>query len=95
MRARSPQIRNHVGEGDGPFEPARLEPELYEPIVPGGPDVLAQALYAVEHEAAVTADDILRRRTTVALRGFEAEGRVRVSPFLPGRTASEGDAPPH
>jgi len=77
------------------LEPARLEPELYEPIVPGGPDVLAQALYAVEHEAAVTADDILRRRTTVALRGFEAEGRVRVSPFLPGRTASEGDAPPH
>jgi len=56
--------------------PARAAPELYEPIVSGGPDVLAQARYAVEHEAAVTVDDILRRRTTVALRGLEAEGRV-------------------
>ncbi len=68
------------------LEPARAAPELYEPIVSGGPDVLAQARYAVEHEAAVTADDILRRRTTVSLRGLEAEGRVRVAPFL-------GDAP--
>ena len=69
------------------LEPARLAPELYEPIVPGGPDVLAQAKYAVEHEAAVTADDILRRRTTVSLRGHEAEGRVRVAPFLPAASA--------
>ena len=69
------------------LEPAGSEPELLEPIVPGGPDVLAQARYAVEHEAAVTADDILRRRTTVALRGFEAEGRERVAGFLPVRPA--------
>ena len=69
------------------LEPARTATELYEPIVSGGPDVLAQAKYAVEHEAAVTADDILRRRTTLALRGLEAEGRVRVAPFL-------DDAPP-
>ena len=75
------------------LEPARREPQLYEPIVPGGPDVLAQARYAVEHEAAVTADDILRRRTTVALRGFEAEGRLRVAPFLPDRTVSPDEAP--
>ena len=54
------------------LEPAVAEPELLEPIVPGGPDVLAQARYAVEHEAAVTADDILRRtddRGTPRLRG--------------------------
>ena len=68
--------------------PARLAPELYELIVPGGPDVLAQARYAVEYESAITPDDILRRRTTVALRGFEAEGRERVARFLPGRGAS-------
>jgi len=65
------------------LEPTRSEPWLLEPIVPGGPDVLAQARYAVEFEAAVTADDILRRRTTVALRGLEPEGRVRVTRFLP------------
>ena len=69
------------------LEPAGSEPELLEPIVPGGPDVLAQARYAVEHEAAVMADDILRRRTTVALHGFEAEGRERVARFLPERGA--------
>jgi glycerol-3-phosphate dehydrogenase len=69
------------------LEPAAAEPELLEPIVPGGPDVLAQARYGVEHEAAVTADDILRRRTTVALRGFEAEGHERVAGFLPVRPA--------
>ena len=73
------------------LEPARSEPELLEPIVPGGPDVLAQALYAVEHEAAVTADDILRRRTTVALRGFEAEGRERVARFLPRNDAAPAE----
>jgi len=65
------------------LEPARREPALFEPIVPGAPDVLAQARYAVDYEAAVTADDILRRRTTVALRGFETEGRERVARFLP------------
>lgn len=65
------------------LEPARREPALFEPIVPGAPDVLAQARYAVDYEAAVTADDILRRRTTVALRGFETKGRERVARFLP------------
>lgn len=64
------------------LEPARNEPELYERIVPGGPDVLAQARYAVEWESAVTADDILRRRTTVSVRGCEAEGRERVQRFV-------------
>ena len=64
------------------LEPTSSDPGLLEPIVPGGPDVLAQARYAVEFEAAVTADDILRRRTTVALRGLETEGRVRVARFL-------------
>ncbi len=65
------------------LEAAADEPELLQPIVPGGPDLLAQARYAVAHEAAVTADDILRRRTTVALRGFAVEGRERVARFLP------------
>ena len=68
------------------LEPARSAPELYEPIVPGGPDILAQVLYAVEYEAAVTAADILRRRTTVSLRGLEPAARERVAPFLPSGT---------
>ena len=64
------------------LEPAAHDAELLQPIVPGSPDILAQARYAVENEAAVTAEDILRRRTTVALRGHEAEGSKRVAGFL-------------
>ena len=66
------------------LEPARGEPSLYEPIVAGGPDVVAQARYAVERELAVTMEDVLRRRTTVALRGLESRGAERLSPLLPG-----------
>jgi glycerol-3-phosphate dehydrogenase len=45
--------------------------------------VLAQVLYARDHEWAVTADDVLRRRTTLALRGLDTpELRVRVEELL-------------
>jgi glycerol-3-phosphate dehydrogenase len=67
--------------------PAAIEPGLYEPIVPGAPDVLAQALYAVDHELAMTADDVLRRRTTISLRGLDAEARDRIASFLPDAAA--------
>ncbi|HEY6876225.1 MAG TPA: glycerol-3-phosphate dehydrogenase/oxidase [Candidatus Dormibacteraeota bacterium] len=39
-------------------------------IHPSGPDVWAQAEYAVRHEWAMTADDIARRRTTLSVRGL-------------------------
>jgi glycerol-3-phosphate dehydrogenase len=47
------------------------DPDRLAPIHPLGPDIWAQALYAVEHEGAVTADDVLLRRTTVAFRGLD------------------------
>jgi len=63
--------------------PAREDRSLLEPLHPGGPDVAAQALYAVEHEWAGSAEDILRRRTTVALRGLADERATeRVERFL-------------
>jgi glycerol-3-phosphate dehydrogenase len=68
--------------------PAFSDPSLYEPIVPGAPDVLAQALYAVEHELALTADDVLRRRTTITLRGLDSQARDRIAPFLPDAAVS-------
>jgi glycerol-3-phosphate dehydrogenase len=46
---------------------------LAEPIVPGLPDPRAEVVEAVEQEWAVTLDDVLRRRTQVALRDA-AEG---------------------
>ncbi|MDQ6719944.1 MAG: glycerol-3-phosphate dehydrogenase/oxidase [Candidatus Dormibacteraeota bacterium] len=41
-----------------------------ERIHPDGPDVWAQAYHAVEHELAATVDDVVRRRTTLAVRGL-------------------------
>jgi glycerol-3-phosphate dehydrogenase len=55
-------------------------PELLEQIHPDGPDVWAQVVHARAHEWAATADDVLRTRTTVALRGLDDDrirGRVR------------------
>jgi glycerol-3-phosphate dehydrogenase len=47
---------------------------LAEPIVPALPDPRAEVLAAVQHEWAVTVEDVLRRRTQVALR--DATGGV-------------------
>jgi glycerol-3-phosphate dehydrogenase len=51
------------------LEPARDRPELLERIDPNGPAIWAQVPHARDHEWAATADDVLRRRTTVAYRG--------------------------
>jgi glycerol-3-phosphate dehydrogenase len=62
---------------------------LLERIHPDGPDISAQALFAVRHEWATTAEDVLRRRTTVALRGLaDAAAVERVDGVLaPARQA--------
>ena len=59
--------------------PAVDDPSLLERIHPDGPDIVAQARFAVTDEWATTADDVLRRRTTVVLRGLadaDAVGRI-------------------
>ena len=40
------------------------------PIHPSGPDVWAQVEYAVDREWALTVEDVLRRRTTIEVRGL-------------------------
>jgi glycerol-3-phosphate dehydrogenase len=57
--------------------PAVEDPSLLERIHPDGPDIVAQARFAATDEWATTAADVLRRRTTVALRGLADEGAVR------------------
>jgi glycerol-3-phosphate dehydrogenase len=52
--------------------PAREEPALLEPIVPGRPDLRAQERYAREREWARTNEDVRRRRTTVWLAGLDS-----------------------
>lgn len=49
---------------------AQGDSTAFERIHPGGPDVWAQARYAVSHEYAVTVDDIALRRTTLGWRGL-------------------------
>lgn len=42
-------------------------PELLEPLAPGLPVIGAEVLWAVEHEGALTVDDVLERRTRLGL----------------------------
>jgi glycerol-3-phosphate dehydrogenase len=46
---------------------AAERPELARPIVPGHPDLLAEAVIAARHEQARTVGDVLLRRTRLAL----------------------------
>ena len=48
----------------------RTHANALERIHPDGPDVWAQAYHAVEHEWAISVDDVVRRRTTLAVRGL-------------------------
>jgi glycerol-3-phosphate dehydrogenase len=55
------------------------------PLAPRAPEVVAQVVYAREREWAVDADDVLRRRTTLALRGLAtADVRSQVHELLSG-----------
>ncbi|CAM5343349.1 Glycerol kinase [Streptomyces xanthochromogenes] len=64
------------------FDIARLANEdaaLAERIHPDAPEIWAQVAYARDHEWAETADDVLRRRTTLTIRGLatdEIRGKV-------------------
>jgi glycerol-3-phosphate dehydrogenase len=53
------------------------------PCQPGAPDVWAQVYHAVGEEWALTAEDVIYRRTTLGLRGFDTPGiRQRISTVL-------------
>jgi glycerol-3-phosphate dehydrogenase len=93
-----PALRSHLLHLYGALAkevlaPAVEEPRLLEPIAPGGPDIQAQALYARTHEWALTEEDVLRRRTTVALRGISRPATKETGdrdshPLTTGRAAA-------
>lgn len=56
---------------------AAADPDLLRPLHPDGPDLAAQAVYARDVEWACRPEDILRRRTTLALRGLSDGDVVR------------------
>jgi glycerol-3-phosphate dehydrogenase len=89
MPARPPEIdsdvwdhlRRHYGS-----EVAKLlayrdsAPEAFERVHPEGPDIWAQVHHAVRAEWASTVDDIVRRRTSLAVRGLATpEVRSRIA----------------
>jgi glycerol-3-phosphate dehydrogenase len=81
----APHVRSHLLHLYGErarevLEPAVDDPTLLEPLHPGGPDIAAQAVYAARSEWAVTAEDVVRRRTTLVWRGLDGpETRERVA----------------
>ncbi|MEU5155834.1 glycerol-3-phosphate dehydrogenase/oxidase [Glycomyces sp. NPDC021274] len=68
------------------FDITRLageHPELAERVHPDAPEIMAQVVYARDVEWAETADDVLRRRTTLMIRGLDTpEVRARVQALL-------------
>jgi len=74
-----PAVAAHLVSTYGALAAEVAAYEAFEPLVPGEPEVEAQVLYARDREWAVDAEDVLRRRTTLALRGLvtpELEARV-------------------
>jgi glycerol-3-phosphate dehydrogenase len=58
------------------FDIARLvneDPALGERIHPDGPEIWAQVVHARDQEWAQTVEDVVRRRTTLTVRGLDDE----------------------
>ncbi|MEU7435964.1 glycerol-3-phosphate dehydrogenase C-terminal domain-containing protein, partial [Streptomyces sioyaensis] len=83
-----PQTARHLATHYGTlaYDIAHLvidDPALGERIHPDGPEIWAQVVYARDHEWAQTVDDVLRRRTTMTIRGLDTdEVRARAQDLL-------------
>ena len=63
--------------------PVLERPELLEPIHPDGDDLAAQVPYAAQREWALTAEDVIRRRTMLGYRGLADDATTaRVAELL-------------
>lgn len=72
----------------------RQHRDALERIHPDGPDVWGQVYHAVEREWATTVDDVIRRRTTLAVRGLASNTvRADVGRILASSTRLNGRAP--
>ena len=70
----APAIRSHLSQLYGSLSaevlaPALDDPSLLEPLSPDAPEIAASAVYAAGSEWARNAEDVVRRRTMLALRG--------------------------
>jgi glycerol-3-phosphate dehydrogenase len=65
-----------------------------EKITSGAPDVWAQVYHAASEEWALTAEDVIYRRTTLGLRGFDTpEIRRKISSVLEDETCTQSSPP--
>ena len=55
---------------------AAQTPSSYEPLEPGVPDIQAEASFAACREMACRIEDVLRRRTQVALKAADGGARA-------------------
>jgi glycerol-3-phosphate dehydrogenase len=68
-----------------------LAPDALEQIHPEGPDIWAQVDFARDEEWALTTDDVLARRTTLAFRGLASPAVVEaVGRRLAARAPADG-----
>jgi glycerol-3-phosphate dehydrogenase len=74
--------RFHGSDALAVLAPAREDPALLEPLAAGAPEVAAQVRWARDQEWALSADDVLARRTTLASLGRAEEARARVEELL-------------
>jgi len=64
-----PDVWKHLTHLYGDEAPLVLHTGRLERIHPEGTDVWGQVIHAVEQEWAITVDDVVRRRTTLEIRG--------------------------
>jgi glycerol-3-phosphate dehydrogenase len=80
-------VARHGSEAATVIAMARDDPDLAQPLVPGLPYLRAEVLYAVEHEMALTVDDVLARRTRARLlaRDASADAAEAVADLMAAR----------
>ena len=88
----STPVAAHLAATYGAAAPAVLalvaqHPHLGQPLVPGLPYLRGEVVYAARHEGAQTLEDVLRRRTRVALE--DREGGLSVAPDAADLLATE------
>jgi glycerol-3-phosphate dehydrogenase len=71
------------GEAEKLLRYATHLPDALEKVHPGGPDIWAQIYHAVDEEWATTVEDVVRRRTSLDVRGLATEDvRAQISCVL-------------
>ena len=83
------------GEAERLLRYATRLPDAFEKVHPEGPDIWAQVYHAADEEWAMTVEDVVRRRTTLGIRGLATDDvRARISSTLaiPRRAYRDGSS---